>query len=130
MNIEPNTITKIIDQLKNCQFKDFVDNNFDPEFSWEIKGTSVLSGSYSCKDTFMKEVIGKISSKIKGQWTMNIHNHYNTKNVLIIEMTGSAITLDNNNYNNQYCWIMHFRENKIIHLTAYYDSLLVNKTLG
>ncbi|MGD9152773.1 MAG: hypothetical protein PVG30_03835 [Gammaproteobacteria bacterium] len=31
---------------------------------------------------------------------------------------------------NEYCWIFKFRDDKIISITAYYDSLLVNKTLN
>jgi ketosteroid isomerase-like protein len=54
---------------------------------------------------------------------------YIDKDIMITEMRGEVKTRKGGDYNNDYCWIFHFKDDKVIKLTAYYDSLLVNKTL-
>ncbi len=120
----------ILEQLKNCQFKLFCDTCFADDFHWIIRGSSILSGEYYGKEEFFNKVINRINSKVLPGWTMNIRDSYLLDNTFIVEMVGSANTINGKHYNNEYCWIMKFNENsKIKCLIAYYDSLLVNQTL-
>jgi len=121
----------IIQYLKNCQFRQFCDDYFAEEFSWTICGTSLLSGHYNDKEDFFSKVINRLNNHILPGWTMDIKANYTVNNVFIIEMVGSARTKSEKDYNNEYCWILKFNDNsKITNLTAYYDSLLVNKILN
>ena len=123
----------IVELLKTCQFGELCDKYFSDNFLWVIKGSSVLSGTYNNKEEFLAKVISRLSSLIATGWKMNITNTYldNEQRILIIEMQGVAKTITGGDYNNEYCWILQFDENynKVIKLTAYYDSLLVNQTL-
>ena len=60
---------------------------------------------------------------------MHILATYETEQTLIVEMRGEVKAKNNENYNNEYCWIFKLSGNRVTSITAYYDSLLVNKTL-
>ncbi len=131
MAINNDTRKQILNFLKNCDFSGLVNTYFAENFLWIIKGTSVLSGTYTDKDIFLTQVIGRLSSKLQSGWKMHILDTYVDNNAFIIEMRGEVKTKNGQDYNNDYCWIFKFdANNKIIKLTAYYDSLLVNKTLS
>ena len=121
----------IIALLKNCEIRKLCDTYFDDNFLWTIKGTSILSGTYNNKEEFFEKVINRLNKLLSSGWRMHILNSYTDNNTLIIEMRGEVKTKNGADYNNEYCWIFKFNDkNKVANLTAYYDSLLVNKTLN
>ena len=119
----------ILSLLEHGEFKALCDNHFSSHFCWEIKGSSMLSGIYKDKKAFLEKVIMRLSRVIEHGWKMHILGTYIDGDTMIVEMRGKAQTKNGGHYNNEYCWIFHFRDNRIVHLTAYYDSLLVNQTL-
>lgn len=126
-----NTVQQdILQHLKACKFRALCDKYFASQFKWTIKGTSVLSGTYNDIDDFFARVITPLSNLIEPGWTMEILNSYVTDTAMIIEMKGSAKLKAGGTYNNEYCWILHFENEQLIAVTAYYDSLLVNQTLA
>jgi ketosteroid isomerase-like protein len=122
-------IQHIIALLQRCEFRKLCDDYFARDFCWTIKGTSILSGTYRDKEEFFAQVIDRLNRVVMPGWKMFILNHYMADEVLIVEMRGEVKTKSGGDYNNEYCWIFKFENNKVVHLTAYYDSLLVNKTL-
>jgi len=125
-----NTQQNIIDLLEKCEFKKICNLYFADNFKWTIKGSSVLSGIYTDKDAFFTKVLDRLTSVLQPKWDMHILNTYTDKDVLIVEMKGEVKAKSGDDYNNDYCWIFKFANEKIISVTAYYDSLLVNKILG
>ena len=130
MKIEDETKKDIIDMLKRCAFRELCDQYFAKEFHWTIKGSSVLSGEYHNKEEFFNKVIYRLNAIILPGWKMHILNTHTCAETLVVEMRGEAKTKSGSTYNNEYCWILSFSNNKIISVTAYYDSLLVNKILA
>lgn len=130
MNISNKTVQKIIDLLKACDFKTLCNTYFADNFMWTIKGSSILSGTYKNKDIFFKQVLDRLSNIVQPGWRMHILDTYIDDDVLIVEMKGEAKTKNGQDYNNDYCWIFKFANDKIVSITAYYDSLLVNKILN
>ncbi len=129
MNINNTIQQNIISLLQQCKFKKLIDEYFDDRFLWRIKGTSVLSGTYTDKNVFLEKVINRLNKLLLPGWKMHILNTYVDGNTFIVEMHGEVKTKNQQDYNNDYCWIFKFNNNKVASLTAYYDSLLVNKTL-
>lgn len=119
----------IVELLKKCEFRTFCDMYFANEFLWVIKGTSILSGTYNNKEQFFEKVINRLNSALLPGWKMHILNTYVENNAFIIEMRGEVKTKLGGDYSNEYCWILNFKDNKIVKLIAYYDSLLVNNTI-
>ena len=120
----------IIQHLEACQFRALSDKYFTDQFSWKIKGTSILSGTYDNIDYFFETVISRLSALIKPGWSMDILDTHISDNAMVIEMKGQAELKSGGTYNNEYCWIFKFQDNKLKSITAYYDSLLVNQTLN
>jgi len=127
MNIELRQT--ILNLLQRCEFRKLCDDYFSDEFLWTIKGTSILSGTYTNKEIFFATVIERLNKVLLPGWKMHILHHYVDQDTLIVEMRGEVKAKNGQDYNNDYCWIFKFKLNKIVRLTAYYDSLLVNKTL-
>ena len=121
---------EIIDLLKRCDFKTLCNNYFADNFMWTIKGSSRLSGTYIDKNVFFMQVLDRLNNVLQPKWRMHIINTYTDDNVLIVEMKGEVKAKNSQDYNNDYCWIFKFANEKIISVTAYYDSLLVNKILN
>ena len=129
MSISKAAQQNIMNLLRRCEFRKLCDTYFSDEFLWIIKGSSLLSGTYSDKENFFETVIDPLSKLMLPNWKMHIVEKYVDGDTLIIEMRGEAKTKNGGNYNNEYCWIFKFENGKVTSLTAYYDSLLVNKTL-
>lgn len=122
-------VDEVLSLIKTCQFRKLLDDYFDDKFHWVIKGTSLLSGTYTDKEVFWNKGIARLSQCLNDDWQIHILDYYICGQTLIAEMRGDVSTKAGGNYNNEYCWVFHFKDNKVIKLTAYYDSLLVNKTL-
>lgn len=125
------TTQKIVTLLQNCEFRTLCDTYCADNFNWTIKGSSILSGTYTDKDEFFAKVIDRLNKVLLPGWRMHIFDTYVADNTLIIEMKGEVKAKNGEDYNNEYCWIFKFNSaGKITSITAYYDSLLVNKTLN
>ncbi|MGD9107632.1 MAG: nuclear transport factor 2 family protein [Gammaproteobacteria bacterium] len=132
MTISKEIVDDIISLLKQCEFRKICDRYCADDFLWTIKGSSVLSGPYKSKDDFFERVIGRLNKVLLPEWKMHILDYYvdNDRDIFVVEMRGEMTAKNGADYNNEYCWIFKFSDNKIISITAYYDSLLVNKTLN
>lgn len=126
------TTTKaIVTLLQNCEFRKLCDIYCTDRFNWTIKGSSIISGTYTNKEEFFAKVIDRLNNVLLPGWRMHILDTYVADDTLIIEMRGEVKTKSGGDYNNEYCWIFKFNSAaKITSITAYYDSLLVNKTLN
>jgi ketosteroid isomerase-like protein len=47
---------------------------------------------------------------------------------VVVEHTGRNTTPDGRQYNNNYCWIFHFRDGFILEVREYMDTELVTET--
>ena len=129
--LKETTIKDVKQYLQQCQFRELCDKYFHPKFNWVIRGTSQLSGRYHNLEDFFAQVIGRLNARLQSGWKMHIIDAYVSNNTLIVEMKGEIKTIIDTDYNNEYCWIFKFDDdNKVIELIAYYDSLLVDKTLA
>ena len=127
--IDNQTQKHILDLLQQCEFRKLCDTYFADNFLWTIKGTSILSGEYHGGEEFFEKVINRLNKVILPGWKIHILSSYVDNDTFIIEMRGEMKAKNGEDYNNEYCWIFKFADNKVISITAYYDSLLVNKTL-
>lgn len=130
MKINERIKADILNVLHRCDIHTLCNEYFANEFLWVIKGSSLISGTYTDKHIFLRDAIARLSSKLANNWVLHILDSYVDGNTLIVEMKGEVKTLKGGDYDNEYCWIMTFNDDmKITKLTAYYDSLLVDKTL-
>lgn len=127
--IDNQTQKHILELLKQCEFGKLCDTYFDDNFVWTIKGSSILSGEYHGKEEFFSKVLNRLNNVLLPEWKIHILNSYIDNDAFIVEMRGEMKAKNGRDYNNDYCWIFKFAKNKIVSVTAYYDSLLVDKTL-
>ena len=121
---------KIINIIEKFNIRELCDLFHIDKFHWEVKGTSLLSGTYKTQYDFYTKVLNRLERHITSNSKILVKNYYSCKQTLILELEGKMKTIDCRDYNNQYCWIIEIDGNHIISITAYLDTLLLDKILN
>jgi uncharacterized protein len=120
---------EIIFLIENFRIEELCENFFHKDFKWVVKGTSCLSKVYNSLDDYYKHVLDRMKQELKPGACIKLKHFYICENTLICELEGRMESVKGIKYNNQYCWIIKFDKNLIVSITAYLDTLLVNKLL-
>ncbi|MDP2676548.1 MAG: ketosteroid isomerase [bacterium] len=117
-------------KLADGQTDKFFEHVWD-NVTWTVHGTHALAGVYRDKNTFLKNALGEVRKRLKGNWTLKIKNiivsnYYDTA---VVEMESLSVALNGKPFNNTYCWIVHFQRDVIVRVDAYVDSVLVQQLL-
>jgi ketosteroid isomerase-like protein len=108
----------------------FLDQMTD-DFEWTVMGTHPLSGVYKGKDAYLNGAFKRLGKILKDDVRLEIAAIYLDGNTATVELK-SCMTANNGlPYNNCYCWIVHFNDDKkIIAITAYLDSALLAQVIA
>ena len=119
-------ITQLIEKF---QIEQLCDLFSDDGFLWEVKGTGNLSAIYTSKEEYFNKALYQLSQCIQKGATISVLESFSVNNALILELEGNMTTLSGKPYNNQYCWIIKTEQNKIVSITAYLDTLLLERVM-
>ncbi len=129
MSINPTQQQKIILLIEQFKIKQLCDEYFADDFLWVVKGSGLLSKTYTNKESYFQDALQRLSSKLASGATLQVIHSYTTENSLILELQGDMQTKSGKCYNNEYCWIIRFNDDKIVSITAYLDTLLLDNIL-
>ena len=128
--LDQTTADQVIAALNQNDLKTFFEQYVSDQVQWTITGTNPLSGTYISKQQFIADPIAKINSKLKDGLKFKVLHTHVAGDTLITEMVGGAEQLNGDPYHNEYCWVMQFKENKIVTVRVYYDDVLVQETVA
>lgn len=121
-------LTAIFEGLAVGDGRAFVDA-MDEDFTWIMIGSTDWSGVYRGKAAVRGELLRPLMARFR--------SYRNTARRFIVEgdwaavqCTGDAETVDGKRYDNSYCWLVRFRDGRMIELTEYMDTELVRAALG
>lgn len=121
-------LTEIFESLAAGDGRAFVDAMAE-DFTWIMIGSTDWSGVYRGKAAVRGELLRPLMARLK--------SYRNTAQRFIVEgdwaaiqCTGDAETVDGHRYDNSYCWVVRFRDGRLIELTEYMDTQLVRTALG
>ncbi|MBE9583321.1 nuclear transport factor 2 family protein [Mucilaginibacter sp. JRF] len=101
----------------------------DENVTWIVAGASPVSGTYRNKKELLK-VVKQINAKLSGPIVPEVKQVIAQDNVVVAVWQGKAPAKDGKVYSNTYSWVMTFKDDKIIRVTAFLDTYLLSQLLG
>jgi ketosteroid isomerase-like protein len=94
--------------------------------TWEITGNSDAAGVYSSRAEFLERVIAPLTKRLSTRLVPVIRGLYRDGHMVIALFDAEGTARDNQPYRNTYAWFMQFRGDRIVRVTAFYDSIAFN----
>ncbi|MGQ8366325.1 nuclear transport factor 2 family protein [Glaciecola sp. 1036] len=99
------------------------------EIIWTNIGSTKFSGTFKGKQALLNDLLGPLFGQLKAGITSTIENVICEGNTVVIQTKGQAETHEGKAYNNTYCQVMTVENGKIIQVTEYFDTALVDAVL-
>jgi ketosteroid isomerase-like protein len=99
------------------------------DFTWTIIGTTPWSRTYSGKSVVQRELFRPLFAQFAGRYTNRAIRFIAEDDYVVVEYRGNVTTKSGHAYNNSYCYICRFSNGKMVELTEYLDTALVEKAL-
>ena len=96
---------------------------------WTIKGSTSWSKSYVGKRAVLKELLGPLNAQLADGNTITASRLIAEDDLVVVEGQGHNRTKTGKTYANSYCWVFRFQGDKVIELTEYADTALIESVL-
>lgn len=91
-------------------------------------GTGQWPHTFEGKESVVNELLAAVKETLKPPYQVIPHRFIADEDFVIVEHTGKNTTPDGRQYNNKYCWVCRFSDDKLRELREYMDTELVTKT--
>ncbi len=126
--ISPYEVSALFENLQTNNQDTFF-NQVSENVRWTVMGTHPLAGEYRSKQE-IQGIFKRLNKILKEGVVLQVKHVYLDGGTAIVEMKCLSTALNGEPFNNTYCWIVEFDENKvIIRVRAYLDSALVQKLI-
>ncbi len=102
----------------------------DENISWTNIGTTAFSGTFTGRDKLMSELMGPVFSRLKAGIHATVHKMVADGDMVVVQVSGTAETVEGQAYNNSYCHVFRVADGKIVEATEYFDTELAARVLG
>ena len=92
---------------------------------WEIIGDTKFSGIYEGLDDLGERLLTPLHNALDGRIKLFAENLIGEGDYIVCQGRGESKCVDGGNYNNVYCWVYRWSEDKIIEVTEYLDTEVV-----
>lgn len=121
-------ISAIFENLGNDNAEEFFSHVAD-DVQWSVLGTHPLAGVYHSKADFRKATITRLNNLMQDGLALHLEYIWLDGQTAAVELSTQSVTKTGKPFNNQYCWICRFDNEKIIEVRAYLDSTLVKQVI-
>lgn len=97
---------------------------------WTITGGTAWSRSYRGKASVLRDLLVPLRAQQDGPNRLTASRFIAEDDLVVVEAQGNATTKAGQPYNNRYCFIFRIRDGKIVAITEYMDTALVNEVLA
>ena len=98
----------------------------DEAATWTIVGRSVAAKTYPSKEAFMSEVIRPFNARMSQGLKPVIRSIHADGDSVIVFFDAAGKARDGKPYSNTYAWFMELRDGRVIHASAFFDSIEFN----
>jgi len=102
----------------------------DDNVHWTVMGTHPLAGDYRSKADFIAGTFEKLSRVLPDGAQLHIEHLIVEDDQAVVELRSLATAMNGMRFDNRYCWIVLFENERIIRVRAYLDSALVAQLFG
>jgi uncharacterized protein len=124
MVVEAEFVRRIFAGLEHGDGAAFFEHVAD-DVDWTVMGTHPLAGHYKSRAEFTAATFAKLGRVLPGGAQLNVNDVFIAGDVAIVELHSRATARNGFRFDNHYCWVCYFRNNKIIRVRAYLDSAMV-----
>ena len=117
----------IFSELSNGNDQPFLDAMAD-EMQWHWMGTGQWSKTFKGKSEVLNGLWAAVRRTLKPPYKVAANRFIADGDVVAIEAVGENTTPNGTVYNNKYCWVCRFLNDKIVELNEYMDTDLVTRT--
>ena len=97
--------------------------------SWTIIGSTPWSKTYEGKAAVLRELLGPLNRQLADRNTITAQTFIADGDRVAVEGRGHNTTKDGKSYNNRYCWVFRFANGRVVELTEYTDTALIESPL-
>jgi uncharacterized protein len=98
----------------------------DDDVQWTVIGTTPVSRTYTSRRDFIDNALIPLGGLLDGAITPRVVNVIADGDHVVLQWDGTATTKSGKPYSNRYCWVMRFRDGRIVEGLAYLDTELVS----
>ena len=98
--------------------------------SWRFTQSTRFSGTYTGKQQLVEQLLGPLFGQLKAGILSKIDRLVAEDDIVVAQTSGTAETLDGKPYNNTYCQVIRIHDGKIVEVTEYFDTALVDAVFG
>ena len=95
------------------------------DVDWTVMGTHPLAGHYKSKADFIAGTFAKLGKVLLNGAELHVDHLFIDNDVAIVELHSEATAKSGLRFDNHYCWVCYFRNEKIVRVRAYLDSVMV-----
>ena len=128
MNLTSARVRQIFAHLEagsGDRFFDHVADNVD----WTVEGTHPLAGRYLSKTDFYANTFARLNKILPGGTQLRVQTVLIDGNWAVVELRSHATATNGMRFDNRYCWLVRFEDERIVEVRAYLDSALVQKLI-
>jgi ketosteroid isomerase-like protein len=124
MAVDAGFARKIFAGLEHGEGAAFFDHVAE-DVDWIVMGTHPLAGHYTSKADFIAGTFAKLGKVLPNGAQLRVDNLIVQDDVAIVELHSEAIAKNGLRFDNHYCWVCYFKDDKMVRVRAYLDSVMV-----
>ncbi len=98
--------------------------------TWRTIGTGAWSGTFTGKDTIIREIFARLRDRFEGPNTCVPTRIHADGDYVIVQARGKNRTKEGKAYENDYCFVIRMENGKMAAFEEYCDTELVTSALG
>ena len=119
----------VMDALAKGDGRPFVEAMAD-DVTWTIAGQGAWSGTWRGKEAVRRDLFAPLFAQFDGLYTNRALRIVADDDIVVVECRGKVRTKRGQDYNNSYCYVCRFEAGKLVELTEYMDTALVERVLA
>jgi uncharacterized protein len=128
MGISVETVKLIFAYLESGSGKRFFEHVAD-NVDWIVEGTHPLAGHYKSKQEFQSHTFERLNRILPSGPELHVEHVLTDRDWAVVEMRSNAVARNGMRFDNRYCWVLRFADEKIVEVRAYLDSALVQRLI-
>ena len=129
LNANKQTITNIYNALARGDSSVFA-RACHPDYTWRFPGHYSWAKRFEGQAVIQQALIMPLYALFATQYKAHAINIIGEGDFVVAEVRGDVMTRTGQRYNNEYCFVFKFQDNKIIEVVEYCDTDLIERVLG
>lgn len=101
-----------------------------PDYTWRFPGQHSWARRFEGQTDIDRNLLRPLFNLFETEYTAEAVNLIAEGDLVVAEVCGRVATKRGERYDNEYCFIFRFQNGKIIEITEYCDSDLIERVLG